>query len=205
MLNWMHEKSHAGIDPYGSQQEATVSHGRGDPRRLDWDKDCCFVAGAGRSASWMDNRGLGPNAHEPDSVDSCGERRRAGGLKIQAQTWKTRPISPKASENSRGPLGGFASKVWVESSSVGRPHVGGSLKASLRDNPKSKAGPEVDASAGIPPEAGQLLVSSSSIPRGQEVPQGFKKNLGCWVPRRLWSSRTRQALACIPDWAEGGP
>jgi len=132
----------------------------------------------------MDNRCLGPDAHEPKPVDPCSERRRISGLKAQAEAWQTRPIGAEDPANTRGPFGEVPSGVWTESSPVGWPDGGDPSKATLRDKFKSKTGSAVDASPGIPPEAGRLFLLASESQRGPEVPAGFKKNLRLWDRER---------------------
>lgn len=204
MLTWARAKPHTDVDPSCGQERASFSFSRGNPRCLGWDKDSRFAPSPGGSASGMDNRGLGLDANESRAVDSCSERRRNSGFKAQAEARQTHPIRAKDPQSARGPLGEVASRVWVESSSVGWPHGGDPFKATLRDNLKSKTGPELDASPGIPSEAGQLFLLASESHRGPEISAGFKKNLRRWGLLRRWSSRTKQALASTLDWVEGG-
>ncbi len=204
MLTWAYAKPHTDVDPSCGQERTSFSFSRGNPWSLGWDKDSRFTPGPGGSAPGMDNRGLGLDAHESRAVDSCSERRRISGFKAQAEARQTHSIRAKDPQSARGPLGEVTSRVWTESCSVGWPHGGGPFKAPLRDNLKSKTGPELDASSGIPPEAGQLFLLASESPRGPEIPAGFKKNLRCWGLLRRWSFRTRQALRCTLDWVGGG-
>jgi len=169
MLILAHAKPHTGIDPSCGQERASFSFSRRNPWRLDWDKDSRFTPSPRGSAPRMDNRGLGPDAHESRAVDSCSERRGNRGFKTQAEARQARPIGAKDARSARGPLGEVASGVWAESSSVGRPHGGDPFKATVRDNFKSKAGSELDASPGIPSEAGQLFLLASESQRGPEV------------------------------------
>ena len=205
MLILVHAKSHIDVDPCGGHQRASFSLSRGDPRGLGRAEDSRVAAGPGRPAPWVDNGGFGPNPHESKPMDPRCEQRGFRGLKAQAQLWQANALIAQASEGSAGPLGEIASRVWLTSSPVGWAHFSDPLKALLRDKSKSETGSEVDASAGIPNEEGQLLLSSSPSRTGQEVPEGFKKNLTHWGPGRRWFSRTRQALPCTPVWVGGGP
>lgn len=184
MLTWVHEKSHADVDSSCGHEKAPFSCGRGSPWSLGRPKDSGFAADPGGSAPWLGNRGLGLDTDEFEPVDPCGEPRGLRGFKAQAEAWQTHPLRAKGSESARDPFGEVASRVWAESRPVGWPHCGGPLKTTLRDNLKSKAGSEVDASPGISSEAGKLLLPASKDPRGPQVPEGFKKNLRRWGRER---------------------
>ena len=205
MVASVHEVSKFGFNPLFGQPGATLGFGRVRAKSLDWHKDRGLIAGLEGSASGMDLRRVGLDADEPEPLDSRSKRRRCGSSEAQAEAGAAFAVGRQAPEGAAGGLGEVASGFRAESSAVGWPHVGDSLKAPLRDNTEGKAGSEVDTSVGLPLKTGQPRLSASTSPRCSQVPAGLKKNFRARAPLRPRSFRTRVASRRTLVWGGAGP
>lgn len=170
MLCWLHEEPFFDFDSRWGEERTSFSVGRGNPWGLGRNKDSRVALGLRGSASRMDNGSLGPNADEFEPLDPCGESRGFAGFTTEAEAWQAHWFRGQGAENHGGAPGEVAARLWAESSAMGWADFGDPLKAALRDNLKSKAGPEVDASPGISAEASRLHLSASENRGGPEIP-----------------------------------
>lgn len=170
MISWLDEKPFSDCDSPWDDERTSVSFGRGNSRGLGRYKDRRLAFDLRGSASRMDNGSPGLNSDEFEPLDPCGEQRRSEGFTTEAEAWQANGLRAQGAENHRGAPGEVAARLWAESSAVGWANFGDPLKAALRDNLKGKAGPEVDASPGISPEASQLHLSASESRGGPEIP-----------------------------------
>ena len=157
-----------------------------------------------RTAARLDSPGLGTNTNESEPLDSGGKRRRVESLEEQTETRAAFPVNDSDGRRSRAPFRAIAAGVRAKPSPLGRPDSGRTPKAPVRGETESAASPEMDASARISPEAGQLCVSPSPGGRDEAISPRVKKNFKIWVLGKRLSSRMRPALPCILDWDGDG-
>ncbi len=125
----------------------------------------------------MDNRGLRVDSYEPKPLDSRSKQRWFRVLKTQAQARETIPIGEKDSKSIGGTLRKVSAGIWFKQGSVGRANGCDSSETEFWNKPEGATSTALDASFGLPTKKSELFLSSSTEPRSQEVPEGFKKNL----------------------------
>ena len=128
----------------------------------------------------MDGSRFGPDAHELKSLDPGGKCGWIVRSEEQADSWA--PIAADAADRPRsgGAFRPVASGIWSKPGSLGWPNARGALKATIRVEDESAAGPEMDASIGISAKTSQLFLSSSSGRGGEAISPGVKKNFKIW-------------------------
>jgi hypothetical protein len=203
MLNWLYGTNRypaSGGDP-GQPGSLCQEY----PGSVDGIKDCSPAFNRRRTAAGLDSQGLGSDAHELESLDKDRECRGVESFEEQAQTREA--VSADAPDRARGgtALRAIASGIWPEPGPLGWPHLGRALKTSVRVETEGAAGPNVDASAGISLETGQLFVSAGPGGRSEAVSPRVKKNFRIWVLGRRWFFKMKRVLPCIPGWDGGGP
>ena len=204
MLIWFHEKPHIDFDTCRSQKRAPLSLRQDHSWGQGWNKDRSPVVGDRGAEAGMDKRSLGLNPHELKSLDSRGEPGWFSRAESQNPTGPTNPAGAQGAEGACGSLREDTGGVWSKSRPLGWSHRGGAPKAVVWIKADREAGPALVASVGLQAKAGQLYLPSSKSLAGQQVSEGFKKNLKPWVPRRRWSSRTKRVLPCTRAWVAGG-
>jgi len=190
--------------PSGGDSGKPGGLGKEYPRGLAGVEDCRPSSDRRRTAARLDCPGLRPNANEPEPLGSGGKRRRVESLEEQTETRAAFPINGSDCSRSRAPFRAIAAGVRPKPSPLGRPDSGRTPKAPVRGETESAASPEMDASAGISPKAGQLCVSPSPGGRDEAVSPRVKKNFKIWVLGKRLSSRMRPALPCILGWDGDG-
>ncbi len=204
MLHWPHENSHAAADASRRDRGAFGRPGQAHPGGLGWDQDRGAVAAPGRAATGVDRRGLGADAHELDPVDSWHQRDGAPCVTAQGPTGSPPAFDSAGPGGLGGPPGTVPPGVGASPRAMGWSHPGRASEAAVWDPAEGPAGPDVDASVGLPPETGQPCVPASSDQRGPTLPAGVKKNSPGWGPGRPSSSKMRPASRCIRVWAGAG-
>lgn len=202
MLNWLY-----GTDRYpasGGDSGQPGSLGQRYPGGMDGIEDCGPALNRRRTAAGLDSPCLGSDAHELESLDKGGECRGVESLEEQAQAGKA-----VSADTSDGPRGGttiraIASGIWSEPGPVGWPHLGRAPETPVWVETEGAASPDVDASAGLLLETGQLFVSSGQGGRSEALSPRVKKNFKIWVPGRPWYFKMKRVLHCIPGWDGGG-
>jgi hypothetical protein len=199
-----HAKSRIDVDPPFGHPGATSGAGTADSGCLGRVKDCGATPDSRRSAPGLDRPGPGTDADELEPLDSSCKR--SGRRRLEAASQARAPIAVDACfEQSFGEgLGEVTPILRAESRPVGRADAGDLLEASMGNKSEGPTGPILDASVGLPAEAGQLQLSASQRRRSSQVSAHPKKNFGAWVGVRRWSFRTRRGSACIPAWDEVG-
>jgi hypothetical protein len=167
-------------------------------------EDCGASFNRRRTEAWMDGPCFGLDAHELESLDPGGKLGWIGSPEEQADSGAALTCDASDCPGSGEALRPVASRIWPKPGSMGRAHARRALKATIRVEDESAAGPEMDASIGISAKTSQLFLSSSSGRRDEAISPGVKKNFKIWGLGRRWFFRMKQGSACIPDWGEGG-
>ena len=160
MLYWFHEEPFSEFDSFWGEERTPSSIGGRNPWGLGRDKDCRLAFGFRGAASRMDNGSLGSNEDEFESLDPCGEPRGFAGITTEAEARQAHWLRGEDAKDHCGAPREVAAGLRVKSSTVGWADFGDPLKAALGDNPKGKAGSEVDASPRLSAEAGRLYLST---------------------------------------------
>jgi hypothetical protein len=197
MPHWLHEKSKLDVDASRGEPRASCGLRSGNPGSTRRVKDRGFVADSGGSASGMGLRGARPDASEFESLDAQGEQTGTVGIKAGKTSRAPGAIDSRDPGEAGGRPGEGAPGVWIESCPLGWTDPGEASGASVRDKAEGATGAKVDASAGVPTEAGQLFVYSSASAGSEEFSQDVKKNFENWALGRPWSLKMRPVLACI--------
>src|SRR3990172_4779664 len=203
MLNFSHDNIKH--NPFRSNQGALGSLCQNHSRRLERFEDRRITARVGGAATGMDCPGFRFDTDEPESLDSGSKCAGDGGIKEQAPVWASFSVEPSNLLSSGTTLGAVPSGLWVKPCSLGWADVSSASEATFWDKAESPSGTKLDASVGVPDEAGQLYLSPGKDRGSQEVSEGVKKNLTLWGPEKQWFFRMRQVLPCILDWGLGGP
>jgi hypothetical protein len=124
----------------------------------------------------MDKRGLGLNTDELEPLDSCCERAWVGHASASNSVGPAESVNLQHAEDTCLSLREESGRVWFKPCALGWPHCGGASKETVWPKANGEASSALDASAGVPVEASQLCLSSSSRGREQAISEGFKKN-----------------------------
>jgi hypothetical protein len=176
----------------------------GHSRRLGGVKDCGAFFNRRRTEAWLDGPRFGLDADELKSLDPGHKFGWIERPEEQADPWAALTRDAPDCPGSGAAFRPVASRIWPKPGSLGRPHAGRALKATIRVEDASTAGPEMDASIGISAKTSQLFLSSSSGRRGEAISPGVKKNSKIWGHGRRWFFRMKQGSACILDWGGAG-
>ena len=177
---------------------------QGPSWRLAGVEDCGASFNRRRTEAWMDGPRFGLDAHELESLDPGGKFGWIERPEEQGDPWAAVTRDAPDCSGSGAAFRPVASRIWPKPGSMGRSDARRALKATIRIEDESAAGPEMDASIGISAKTSQLFLSSSSGRRGEAISPGVKKNFKIWGLGRRWFFRMKQGSACIPDWGGGG-
>lgn len=162
MLIWLHEKPHINFNPWRSPKGSTSNFRPDHSWGLDWNKDCCPVVGNRGAKARLDKRGLGLNSDELEPLDSFGEPRRVGCASASNSVGPADTVNVQHAEGACVSLGEEPGRVRFKPCSLGRAHCGDAPKAAVWPKANGEASSALDASVGVPVEASQLYLSSSS-------------------------------------------
>ena len=162
MIIWVHEKPHFNFNTWRSPKRSTSSFRPDHSWGLDWNKDCCPVVGNRGAKARLDKRGLGLNSDELEPLDSFGEPRRVGCASATNSVWSADSVNLQHAEGTCLSLRKEPGRVWVKPCALGWADRGGTSKAGVWLKANGEASSALDASVGVPVEASQLYLSSSS-------------------------------------------
>jgi len=205
MICFRHEESNVNFEAFRSKPRAPFVLCPKNPGGLYWVKDSGFVADIGGSASGVDNRGIGADASEFESMDAQSKPRRGGSLKNKTQAWTPSSIGSEDCLRIGGSVKKVSPRFWDKSNSVGWPDPGGSPESTLWHKDKSASGSVLASSIGLPFKKGELHLFAGSARRSQRVSEGIKKNFKILSLGRLLFLKMKRGLPCIPGWVEDGP
>lgn len=204
MISWRHETPHLGINASRSHPGTPGGHGQRDSWSLDGHQDCCPPAGVGRSTPRMDNRGAGVNPHELESLDAWSERSRHPCAGAQTAAGSAAPLNSLGTTDVGSAPGAESTSVRSATCPMGWAHAGDPSEAGSGHRLEGAPGADVDASTGLPPEAGRVYLPAGPIQRHPSIPAGVKKNSTRSDLERPSSFKMRPDSPCIPAWGEGG-
>jgi len=162
MLIWVHEKPHINFNTRRSPKRSTSSVRPGHSGSLDWNKDCCSVVGNRGPEAGMDKRGLRLNSDELEPLDSFRERRGIGCASAPNSVGPAVSVNVEHAEGACLSLREESGRVWFKPCPLGWADRGGTFKAGVWLKANGEASSALDASTGVPVEASQLWLSSSS-------------------------------------------
>ena len=162
MLIWVHETPHFNFDTWRSPKRPTSSFRPDHSWGLDGNKDCRPVVGNRGAEARMDKRGLGLNTDELESLDSFRESRRVGCASTTNSVGPADPVNLQHAEGTCLSLRKEPGRVRFKPCSLGRTHRGDTSKAAVWPKANGETSSALDASSGVPVEASQLRLSSSS-------------------------------------------
>ena len=205
MIPWLYETTPLGIEASRRHSGAFGSSSQEDPWRLDGDQDRCPPAASGRSAPRMDNRSIGTDSYEFESLDARNE---CSGNAIAGTQIPSGPATPPdgfRAQDTGSAFGTESARLWLAPRSMGWAHSRRAPEEAFWDWFEGTPSADVDAPTGLPHEAGWPCLPSSSQRGCPSFPGGVKKNskpLGLMKPL---SSRMRPALLSTPAWGAVGP
>ena len=176
MLIWLHEKPHFNFNTWRSPKRSTFIFRPDHSWGLDWNKDCCPVVGNRGAKARMDKRGLGFNPDELEPLDSFRESGRIGCASASNPVRSADSVNLQHAEGACFSLRKEPGRVWFKPFALGWADRGDTSKAGVWLKANGETSSALDASAGVPVEARQLSLSSSSRGGDQAVSEGFKKN-----------------------------
>lgn len=171
MICFKYEESNVDFNASRSKPRESFVLCPKNPRGLYRVKDSGPIADIGGSESGVDNRGVGTDAPEFESMDAQSKARKVESLKNKIQAWTPSSIGFENCRRIGGSLGEVSAGFWDKSNPVGWPDPGGSSESTLWHKDKDTSGSVLALSIGLPFKKGRV----TPICRlGKKKPEGFR-------------------------------